>query len=315
MYVTVKAKPRYGIRLTVAAAVVALVYIGAGWLKDGYMKRDVLQLSSASAILIDATTGEIIFEKNANQPLPPASMSKMMTEILVLDAVAKGEARWSDMTRASGYAEAVPGARMGLIEGQEVTVRELFDAMTIHSANDAAVALAEHLAGSEEAFVARMNEKAAAIGLSDGAVFGNASGLSKSDIAPYAGSAHARDTLLTAKDTAIIAGHLIGKYPEVLAVTSRSSVNVSTQRQTLSSTNLMLTDKQFAYPGNDGLKTGYTPSAGYCFTGTVKRDHTRLISVVMGADNIESRFQETIKLYDYGFQVKGKSGLRTALGF
>ncbi|WP_259391355.1 D-alanyl-D-alanine carboxypeptidase family protein [Paenibacillus sp. 1011MAR3C5] len=311
----VKTKPRYGMRLTMVAAVVAIVYIGAGWLKDGFLKKDVLQLASASAILIDATTGEVIFEKNANEPLPPASMSKMMTEILVLDAVARGEARWSDIATASSYAAAVPGARMGLIEGQEVSVRELFDAMTIHSANDAAVALAEHLADSEEAFVALMNKKAASIGLSHGAVFGNASGLSKSDIAPYNGSAHARDTLLTAKDTAVIAGHLIGKYPEVLAVTSRGSVSVSTQRQTLASTNLMLTDKPFAYPGNDGLKTGYTPAAGYCFTGTVKQDGTRLISVIMGADNIDSRFLETIKLYEYGFEVKGKSGLRTALGF
>ncbi|WP_240644459.1 D-alanyl-D-alanine carboxypeptidase family protein [Paenibacillus paeoniae] len=312
---TVKTKSRYGVRLTLVAAVIAIVYMGAGWLKDSFLKKDVLQLASTSAILIDAATGEVIFEKNANEPLPPASMSKMMTEILVLDAVAGGEIRWNDVARASRYAAAVPGARMDLLEGQEVTVRELFDAMTIHSANDAAVALAEHIAGSEAAFVILMNKKAASIGLSDGALFGNASGLSKSDIAAYAGSAHKRDTLLTAKDTAIIAGHLIGKYPEVLAVTSRGSVNVSTQRQTLASTNLMLADKPFAYSGNDGLKTGYTPDAGYCFTGTVKRDQTRLISVVMGADNIESRFLETIKLYEYGFQVKGKSGLRTALGF
>lgn len=302
-------------RLVLAAAVIAIVYMGAGWLKDIVLKKDVLQLASTSAILIDASTGEIIFEKNANQPLPPASMSKMMTEVLVLEAVARGEARWRDVTHASGYAAAVPGARMGLTEGQEVTVRELFDAMTIHSANDAAVALAEHLAGTEEAFVALMNKKAASIGLSDGAVFGNASGLSKSDIAAYAGSAHERDTLLTAKDTATIAGYLIGKYPEVLAVTSRGSVNVSTQRQTLASTNLMLADKPFAYPGNDGLKTGYTRDAGYCFTGTVKREDTRLISVIMGADDMESRFLETIKLYEYGFEMKGSTGLRAALGF
>lgn len=294
-------RPQYGWQVIAIAAIAAAVYYGAN-LAKAWNSSDELKLDATAAILIDADTGEIIYEKNADEALPPASMSKMMTELIVLDYIRKGKLNWSDIVRASAYAAAVPGAGMGLSEGESLTVRELFDAMTIHSANDAAVALAEHAAGTEAAFTKLMNEKANRIGLSERAIFGNVTGLSSSDISSYVGSAHARDTVLTAKDTAMLAGYLIGKYPEVLEVTSRGSVKISTRGQALAATNLMLANKPFAYPGNDGLKTGYTPDAGYCFTGTVKRGGKRLISVVMGADSMETRFLETIKLYEIAFR-------------
>lgn len=301
-------KRRTALKMTAILAIIAAVCLGFQSVKGSTPAAGV-QLEAAAAILIDVESGEVLYQHNADRPLPPASMSKMMTELVVLDHIYSGELRWNDEVYASAYAEAVPGSRMGLAEGDKVLVRELFEAMTIYSANDAAVALAEKIGGTEERFVAKMNERASRIGLSSAAVFGNASGLSKADIVNIPGSASMRDTLLSARDTAKLAGHLIGKYPEVLEVSSRSSVKVSTSKRTLAATNWMLSDQPFAYPGSDGLKTGYTPSAGYCFTGTVKQGGQRLISVVMGANSKEARFAETAKLYQLGF---GRQGSRIA---
>lgn len=299
-------------RLAAAAVIAAAVYMGYQRL-EGTVQADQIELEAESAILVDASTGEVLFAKNAEVPMPPASMSKMMTEILVLDGIHDGSLSWRDKATASDYAAQVPGARMGLQSGDMLTIRELFDAMTIYSANDAAVALAEHIGGTEQQFVALMNERARRIGLSEDSEFGNASGLSRTDIETYEGSASERDTMLSAKDTAMLAGYLIGKYPEVLAVTSRRSVKVSTSGQSLAATNWMLEEQPYAYSGNDGLKTGYTPSAGYCFTGTAKRDGKRLISVVMGAPDKETRFTETKVLYDLGFGAS-KGSIQAAIG-
>ncbi len=295
---------RNALKMTAVLAIIAAICLGFQTVK-GSAPAGGAGMNLSAAILIDAKSGEVLYQHNADRPLPPASMSKMMTELVVLDHIYSGELHWNDEVQASAYAEAIPGSRMGLGNGDKVLVRELFEAMTVYSANDAAVALAEKIGGSEEHFVAKMNERARRIGLSGTAVFGNASGLSKEDIANIPGAASERDTLLSARDTAKLAGHLIGKYPEVLEVSSRSSVKVSTSKRTLAATNWMLADQPFAYPGSDGLKTGYTPNAGYCFTGTVKRGEQRLISVVMGASSKEARFSETAKLYQLGFSRQG----------
>ncbi|MHA7964038.1 D-alanyl-D-alanine carboxypeptidase family protein [Paenibacillus sp. CAU 1782] len=300
-------KRRNALKMTAILAVIAAVCLGFQSVK-GLSPEAGVQLEAAAAILIDVESGEVLYQHNADKPLPPASMSKMMTELVVLDQIYSGELRWNDEVYASAYAGAIPGSRMGLAEGDKVLVRELFEAMTIYSANDAAVALAEKIGGTEDGFVAKMNERADRIGLSSTAVFGNASGLSKTDIAGIPGSASTRDTMLSARDTAKLAGHLIGRYPEVLEVSSRSSVKVSTSKRALGATNWMLADQPYAYPGSDGLKTGYTPNAGYCFTGTVKQGEQRLISVVMGTDSKEARFAETAKLYQLGF---GRQGSRS----
>lgn len=288
----------------VALAAAVLTY-GAASLGKWWVHGSKPELALKAAVLVDADTGKVLYELNADEALPPASMSKMMTELIVLDRIEDGSVKWNDVVAISDYAAAVPGSRMGLEKDDRFTVRELFEAMTVHSANDAAVALAEHVAGTEEAFVRLMNERASRIGMSEAARFGNATGLSRSDIRHLAGAAAERDTLMTAKDTARLAGYLIGKYPEVLSVTSRSSVNLAERGRSLPATNLMLKDGPFAYPGSDGLKTGYTPEAGYCFTGTAKRGDQRLISVVMGAPAPETRFVETRKLYELGFRKKG----------
>ncbi|MGO4546128.1 D-alanyl-D-alanine carboxypeptidase family protein [Paenibacillus sp. 2TAB23] len=264
-----------------------------------------LTLEASSAILIDLQTGKVIYEKNANVPLPPASMSKLMTELLVLDMVNEGKLVWRDRITTSSYAAGVPGSQIGFSAGESYTVRELFEAMAVHSANDAAVALAEHIAGSEAAFTVLMNNRAEKLGLSGLTVFANATGLSAEDLLPFEEASNQGDTVMTAKDTALLAGYLLKKYPEVLEVSSRSSVKLASTSQKLQTTNLMLNGMPYAFPGNDGLKTGYTVQAGYCFTGTAKQADRRLVSVIMGARTPEQRFTETSLLFDYGFQTDG----------
>lgn len=271
--------------------------------------EDAPEINARAAILIDAGTGEVLFEKNAQEALPPASMSKMMTQLLVLDQIEEGTLAWNDPVAASAYAAQVPGSQIGFDEGDVYTVREMFDAMVVHSANDAAVALAEHIGGTETAFVELMNQRARKLGLSEETLFANATGLNRQDLIAFAAASNERDTLMPAKDVAQLAGYLIKRYPVILEVASRGSVKLSSHPQLLKSTNEMLAGRTYEYPGNDGLKTGYTPEAGYCFTGTAKQNDKRLISVVMGASTPELRFAETKKLYQFGFKREGLGSL------
>lgn len=191
---------------------------------------------------------------------------------------------------------------MGLQTGQDLSVRELFEAMAVHSANDATVALAERTAKSETAFVARMNRKAGQIGLSERTVFANATGLSSRDLEGFPAAASEGETVMTAKDVALLASYLIRTHPEVLKTTSKDEVVRKGAAEPLRTTNEMLQGQRFGTPGNDGLKTGYTQRAGYCFAGTTKRGGQRLITVVMGADSPEGRFEETKELLAYGWE-------------
>jgi D-alanyl-D-alanine carboxypeptidase len=268
-----------------------------------------LELDASSAILMDLQTGEVLYEKNANEALPPASMSKLMTELIIMDLTREGVLGWNEKVLTSVYAAGVPGSQIGFEAGERFSVRELFEAMAVHSANDAAVALAEHVSGNEAAFTKLMNKRAEKLGLSSQTLFANATGLSSEDLLPFPGASAERDTVMTAKDTALLAAYLLKKYPEVLEVSSRSSVKLSNQPKSLQSTNLMLSGKPYAFPGNDGLKTGYTVQAGYCFTGTAKQDGRRLVSVIMGADTPEQRFIETGKLFQFGFKTDGLTSL------
>lgn len=294
--------------LTAIGVIVSVFYVIS--LKGSPSKAD-LQLDSSSAILIDLNTGEVLYEKNANEALPPASMSKLMTELIILDLTSEGTLDWKEQVKTSAYAAEVPGSQIGFAAGETYTVRELFEAMAIHSANDAAVALAEHVSGSEAAFVQLMNNRAAKLDLSNQTVFANATGLSHEDLLPFEAASSDRDTMMSAKDTAALAAYLLKKYPEVVDVSSRNSVKLASTSQRLKTTNMMLSGMPYAFPGNDGLKTGYTVQAGYCFTGTAKQDGKRLVSVIMGAKTPEQRFTETGKLFEYGFQL---SGLESVMG-
>ncbi len=302
-----RSKPRanqqeYGLKMIILAALVVGFSFWAASMKDMPLYPE-LEVEAASAYLVDLHSGEVLYERNADEPLPPASMSKLMTELVVLDAVNEGKLAWNEQVPISAYAAAVPGSQIGVQEGESLTVRELFEAMAIHSANDAAVVLAEHIGGSEMAFVKLMQERAKGLGLSEQTVFGNSTGLSRFDLRPFKAAASARDTQMTAKDTARLAAYVLVKYPEVLEVSGRGNLLLKGAREALPATNLMLSGKAFAYPGNDGLKTGYTKEAGYCFTGTAKREGRRLVSVIMGAKTADERFVETGKLFEFGFQT------------
>lgn len=259
-------------------------------------------IEAGAAVVMEADTGRVLYSHNADEPLPPASMSKMMTGLLVLDAVKSGNHHWKEPVRISRYAAKVPGSGIGMAEGEHYTLKQLFDALVVHSANDAAVAVAEHLAGSETDFAADMNRKAREIGLSPATFFANASGLSSGDLRPFREASTSADTVMTARDAASLARWLLSSYPDVTSVTRLKDVNIPHRNKSLHTTNLMLPGEAHAYPGSDGLKTGYTRQAGYCFTGTAEREGSRLISVVMGTDHPDVRFTETRKLLDYGFR-------------
>ena len=270
-----------------------------------------LDLEAKAAVLMDAATGQVLFSLDADTPYPPASMSKMMTEYLVLEAIAEGKLKWTDEVAATRNAATTTpeGSRVALAEGETHTVEKLFIALAVGSANDAAIALAERIAGTEEEFVKLMNEKAKELGLTNSR-FINSTGLSRADMLPeYQPKSIDGETMMSALDSAKLAQALLRDYPEVLRFTSIPNYKFRERDQgELINFNWMLEAnknitnfRSFAYDGLDGMKTGHTSQAGYTFTGTAKRGDIRLISVVMKTDSKEKRFHETRKLLDYGF--------------
>lgn len=273
-----------------------------------------LGLAVKSAILIDADTGIPIYEYNSDEALAPASMAKMMTEYIVADAVSKGKIKWSSKVVISEFAAAIAGSGQLIAAGETYTVKELYRNMSIFSGNDASVALAEFVGGSESKFVDMMNATAKSLGLKS-ARFVNATGLNKSDYPQEFSDQISKvpgETVISAKDLAILARMIVTKFPEVLEYTKLTQayrIEGDTSSELMNNWNWMLEDwktfnnnfSKMAYTGMDGLKTGHTDEAGYCFTGTAKRGDMRLISVVMGANTIEDRFGQTRKLMDYGF--------------
>ncbi|NBC71426.1 D-alanyl-D-alanine carboxypeptidase [Paenibacillus sacheonensis] len=256
-----------------------------------------LGVEARSAILIDADTGQILYAVNADKAYPPASMTKLMTEYLVLEEITAKRLSLTDMVTASKEAASIPpdGSQIYLAEGDQHSVKDLYMAMAVQSANDATIALADRIGGTEQGFVEKMNETAKALGLNS-AHFTSATGL-------------ADDTVISASDLARFASILIKKHPEFLEFSSTPSYKFRERDKTaMVNLNWMLETnksipnfKQFAYPGVDGMKTGYIGSAGYCFTGTAKQGDLRLISVVMDTASKSSRFVQTAKLFDYGF--------------
>ena len=262
-------------------------------------------LQADSVILMNAHNGDVLFEKNADQSLPTASMSKMMTEYLVLEAIKNQKLTWDTPVTISDYVYWVsnhPGfASVHLKKEKKYTVRELFDAMAVRSANGAAAALAEAVAGSEKEFVKQMNAEAGKLGLNH-SQFVNSTGLSNTDLGQYYSTGGPNDTnRMSARDVAALAQQLIQNHPEILKVIDRPEITFD--GKTYRNTNWMLpgVKKDVGYKGVDGLKTGYTDEAGYCFVGTVHKKNARLISVVMGAPTPVGRFTETEKLYNTAF--------------
>ncbi|PGV63667.1 D-alanyl-D-alanine carboxypeptidase [Bacillus cereus] len=254
------------------------------------------EIDAKAAIIIDASNGEVIYQNNENEAVAPASMSKMMTAYLVLESIHNGKVRWEDPVKISEKSAQTEGAKIPMQVNDTLTVKDLYHALMIESANNSAVALAEHVAKTEKNFVQLMNEKAKQLEMSDKAKFANASGLQEHD-----GS----ETKMTAADVAKLAYHLIKDYPEILEVTHLRQSQLAFNNINVTNTNEMLNknNKALYIEGIDGLKTGFTDSAGYCFTGTAKQGDNRIITVVMGTKSKTKRFTETNKLMSYAFQL------------
>ncbi len=250
-------------------------------------------LASPSAILMEASTGTVLFEKNPDEIRSPASITKIMTLILTFEAIEKGRIKLEDEVSTSAYAKSMGGSQVFLEEGEIQTVDTLIKCITVASGNDASVAMAEFIAGSESEFVNLMNEKAAALGMNN-THFIDCCGLS-SDAQHHT----------TARDVAIMSRELITKYPDIYNYTKIWMEDIThvtrqgTKNFTLSSTNKLL--KQYQW--TTGLKTGSTNQAKYCFSATANKDGIDLIAVVMGAPDFKIRFSEARSLLEYGFAI------------
>ncbi len=244
--------------------------------------------NAKSAIMLEASTGKIIFEKNANEKLPMASMTKMMTLLIIMENIENGNIKWSDSVITSEHAASMGGSQIFLEVGEEMTVEELVKGICIASGNDAAVAMAEKIGGNEEEFVKLMNKKAKELQLKN-TNFTNACGLDSDN---HYSSAH---------DMAIIGKELV-KYDKILEYTGTYEDYL--RKNTDKSFWLVNTNKLVRYyKGVDGLKTGYTEKAGFCITTTAKKDNMRLITVVMGEPSTKIRNAETTSMLDYGFNT------------
>lgn len=267
-------------------------------------ESDQLGLKAEAAMLLDAKTGKILYEKNADKVLGVASMSKMMTEYIVLEAINEGKISWDDKVKINEYVHNLskaPGlSNIGLTQGEDYTVRELYEAMAIFSGNAATVALAEKISGSEKNFVALMNKKAKELGMKD-YTFVNSSGLNNSSLLGNipAGSSTDENTM-SARDIATLAFHLLNDYPEVLEFSNQPKLKFK-DGKVYPNFNWMLPGLIFAYEGVDGLKTGSTDFAGHGFTATAERNGQRFITVVMKSTSKEERFSDTRKILDYAF--------------
>ncbi len=238
-----------------------------------------------SAILMEAHTGEVLFERNADEALPPASVTKVMTLLLVMEAVDSGKISMSDQVQISEHAASMGGSQIFLEVGETMTVEELVKSVVVASANDAAVALAEFTEGSEAAFVDRMNERAAQLGMKN-THFENTNGLDD----------NVTNHVTSARDIAIMSAELM-RHPDIFRFTTIWQDTVRNGAFTLTNTNRLI---RF-YRGATGLKTGSTSKAGYCISATAERDGVSLIAVVMGSPTRDVRNAVAKQMLDYGF--------------
>ncbi|RAR45246.1 D-alanyl-D-alanine carboxypeptidase family protein [Paenibacillus sp. MDMC362] len=248
--------------------------------------QEELAPGARSAILLDADTGTIIYEKNSHDKLPPASITKIMTMLLTMEAIDEGQLQWTDKVRTSEYAASMGGSQIFLEPGEEMTVDEMLKGIAMASGNDASVAVAEKIAGSEEAFVKLMNEKAAELGMKD-THFVNCNGLP------------AENHYTSAHDIAVMSRELL-KYDQITKYTGAYQDYLRKDSEKpfwLVNTNKLV---RF-YTGADGLKTGYTSEAKFCLSATAKRDGLRAVAVVMGAPDTKTRNNEVSRMFDYAF--------------
>ncbi len=252
-----------------------------------------IDISTPSAILIEASTGKVIYEQDADSKRSPASITKIMTLLIIFESLNEGKVKLSDDVMTSAYAKSMGGSQVFLEEGETQTLETMIKCIVVASGNDASVAVAEHIAGSETAFVEKMNAKAKELGMTN-THFEDCCGLTDSD-----------NHYTTARDIAIMSRELTTKYPQIFEYTKiwmEDITHVTAQGSsifTLSSTNKLLRQYEWA----TGLKTGSTSKAKYCLSATASKDGTDLIAVVMAAPDPKARFQDAVTLLNYGFNV------------
>ncbi len=252
-----------------------------------------VNISAPAAVLIEASTGEVIFEQNADERMSPASITKIMTLLIAFEQIAEGKLSLTDEVLTSEHASSMGGSQVFLAEGEVQTLETMIKCIVISSGNDASVAVAEHIAGSEDAFVDMMNQKAAELGM-ENTHFEDCCGLSDSD-----------NHYTSARDVAIMSRELIVNHPEIFNYSTIWMENITHETKqgsslfTLSSTNKLL--KQ--YPYTTGLKTGSTSKAKFCVSATAKKDGLEMIAVILGAEDGKTRFNEAKALLSYGFSV------------
>lgn len=274
------------------SAVVVLVLVFSP-VQNVYAAEGAVSISAPSAILLEASTGKVIYEQNADQVCSPASITKIMTLLLIFEALDRGEIKLTDEVITSERAQSMGGSQVFLESGELQTVETLIKCIAVASGNDAAVAMAEHIAGSEAEFVAKMNQKAQELSM-DNTHFVDCCGLTDSD-----------DHHTSARDVAIMSRELVTKHPEVYQYTGiwMEDITHTTARGssvfTLSSTNKLLKQYQWA----TGLKTGSTSKAKYCLSATARKDDVDLIAVIMTAPDSKSRFSDAAALLNYGYSV------------
>lgn len=247
-------------------------------------KAYALEINARSVVLMDYESGRVIYSQEPNIKVPPASVTKLMTMLVIVESVESGRANWDDPVRASRKAASMGGSEIYLREGEEMALADLTKAIAIVSANDACTAVAEYLYASTDLFVERMNERAQELGLRN-THFANEHGLP--DPNHYS----------SAYDLALIARELL-KHPKILEWTSTWIAYLRDGKFLLRNTNDLIQQ----YRGADGLKTGHTEEAGYCLCATAMIDGLRFISVIMGTESNETRVEESTKLLNYGFR-------------
>ena len=250
-------------------------------------KMDLIP-NATSGLLMDADTGKIIFKKDINNRVAVASMTKMVAQIIIMEEIDKGTIKWDDVITVSKNAADMGGSQIYITEGEKITIEDLMKGISMASGNDATVAMAEVISGTEVKFVKRMNDKVKELGLKN-TFFKNCTGLDEDG--HYS----------TAYDMAIIARELVTKYPEILRF---SSVYEDYLRENTDNKFWLVNTNKLVhfYEGADGLKTGHTDNAGYCLAATAKRNNVRLIAIVLGEKNATVRNNETMDLLDYGYQ-------------
>ena len=247
-----------------------------------------LDIKGKSGVLMDVATGTVLYEKNAHEPLAPASVTKVMTMLLIMEAIDSGKIGWNDTVTASETAAAKGGSQIYLKVGETMSVSDMVKSIAVSSANDCACAMAEHLAGSESAFVDMMNARAKELGMND-THFVNCTGLDDSP--------EAAQHRTSAYDIALMSRELLKNHPDIKKFTTIWMDTVRNGAFGLSNTNKMV---RF-YNGATGLKTGFTSGAGYCLSASAQREGMELIAVVMGSDTSANRFNACKAMLDYGF--------------